>query len=156
MAIAGKLNWQSVTTDHIGVPTGGMFGDVKKWEPVLAKHGLFLCWSLIWEVFGVFHKLPGGEPVFDMHLKHRDGGPLPLDAQVVDTIVLVRETTFREDRSLREELFNRKRKMDADLAAEAAAGERSDRARRATDKAFMKLGLKAPKVFMDFSKGSNN
>ena len=155
MAIAGKLNWQSVTTDHIGVPSGGMFGDVKKWEPVLAKHGLFLCWSLIWHVFGIYHKMPGGEPVFDMHLKHHDGGPIPLDGQVVDTIVLVRETSSREDRSLTQELYQRRQKMKRDIALAAAAEERSDRARRATDKAFLKLGLKTPKITMDFSQRSN-
>jgi len=155
MAIAGKPNWQSVTTDHIGVPHGGLFGNIRKWEPVLAKQGLFLCWSLIWNVFGVFHRLPGNEPVFDMHLKHRDGGPIPIDRLLVDTLVFLRETTNREDRSLREEGFRRRKQAEKMLAQTAAAEERADMAKRATDTAFMALGLKSKKVMIELGKGVN-
>lgn len=151
MAIAGKPNWQCLTTDHIGVPRGGLYGDVDKFEPILKQSGLFLCWSTIWHTFGVYHNLPGGEPVFDMHLKHKDGGPIPLDAQVVFTFIFLRETASREDRSLREEGFRRRNEMRRALEAAAAAEERMDRARRATDKAFLKLGIKSPTIFMDFS-----
>jgi len=149
MAIAGKPSWQCVTTNHIGVPHGGMFGNVRRWEPILAKHGMLLCWSLIWNVFGVYHRLPGGEPVFDMHLKHKDGGPIPLERLLVDTLVFLRETTAREDRSLREEGLRRRNQAKQDKINAELAEERSDRAKRATDKAFMALGLKPKKTMIE-------
>jgi len=110
---------------------------------------MLLCWSLIWNVFGVYHRLPGGEPVFDMHLKHKDGGPIPLERLLVDTLVFLRETTAREDRSLREEGLRRRNQAKQDKINAELAEERSDRAKRATDKAFMALGLKPKKTMIE-------
>jgi len=155
MAMAGPITWRAVTTDHIGVPRGGLFGDVDRWEPVLNRHGLFLAWSLIWQTFGVYSKLPGGECVFQMHLKHKDGGPLPIDQQLVDTLVLLREVNSREDRTLREQCFAFKKKIEKEKRMAAAAEERSDRAHRATDKALMSLGVKAPKIVLDLGQRRN-
>lgn len=155
MASVGPASWLTVSTDHIGVPHGGLFGDVRKWEPKLKKHGLLLCWSTVWDVFGVYTELPGGEYVFQMNLKHKDGGPIPLDKHLVDTLIFLRECHHRQDRSLLEqEATARKAQVRARAQAELAE-ERSDRARRATDKAFMALGLKPRKLMFQFGKGVN-
>lgn len=155
MASAGPANWRAVTTDHIGVPHGGLYGDVRKWEPKLKKAGLLLCWCTIQDVFGIYTALPDGKYVFQMSLKHRDGGPIPIDEHLVRTLVFLRESHHRQDRSLLEqEAAQRKAQMQAKIQADLAE-ERSDRARRATDIAFMGLGVKPKKVMIELGKGVN-
>jgi len=146
MALIGPPIWNMLTTDHIGVPHGGLFGDPQRWEPELKKHGLHLGWLPNWEHFAVYTILPGGEFVAQMMLKHKDRGPITIDRQLVDTLVFLRETHNRSDRKLLEAAVKRRQDAaNAKVDAEAAE-ERSDRARRAVDTAFIKMGLKTPKV----------
>jgi len=126
-----------------------------KWEPKLKKAGLLLCWCTIQDVFGVYTQLPGGKCVFQMSLKHRDGGPIPIEEHLVRTLIFLRESHHRQDRSLLEqEAASRKAQMQAKINADLAE-ERSDRARRATDIALMGLGVKPKKVMIETGKGVN-
>jgi len=146
----GKPQWCIVSSDHIGVPHGGLFGNIRRWEPKLNKHGLYLYWSLIHEMFGVYTILRNtGELVNQMLLKHKDHGPLTLDKSLVDTLVYLRETHNRTDQVRMLASFKARKSAEKAKAQAEAAEERADRAKRATDMAFMALGVKPRKTMIE-------
>lgn len=145
--VLGKEHWRIVSSDHIGVPHGGLFGDVRRWEPLLNKHGLYLYWSLVWQTFGIYTKLPDtGEIVNQMLLKHKDGGPIPIDRSVVDTFVFLRDSHSYTDQPHMISAFKARKEAEARRANDAMAEERRDVAKNATSEAFLNLGLRSPKV----------
>jgi len=155
MSFISNPGLRLVTTDHIGVPHGGQFGDVSRYEPILARHGLLLAWSLIWDCFFVYTKLPGGKVVTQFKMR-RGGGPvIPLDRAFVDTMVTLRETHWRTDRSLLMQEAERIKRNLMQQREEQAAQERRERAKDATEEAFSQLGLKGRKVTFDSSYKGN-
>lgn len=49
----GPAYWKWVTTDTAGVPHGGKFGDVPRFEAVFRRHNLYVGWSRIQRCFGI-------------------------------------------------------------------------------------------------------
>jgi len=142
--VLGDPRNQIVSTDHIGVPHGGAFGNVRKWEPVLAKRGLFLYWSLIHGFFGVYTKRPGSGALVNQMQLHAGDFPLPIDKHLVNTLIFMRETHSREDQSMVKQHFDRK--QAAKKAAEKAKKDVLNReiARDAVDKALLQVGARTP------------
>jgi len=95
MKQVGPKHWHCVTPDGFAQPTGGMYGDVRRYMPMLAEHGLHLCWSTLWCVYGVYTQRPGDRPRFQMLLKRKGEGPLPLTRQLVETLIFLRESDAR-------------------------------------------------------------
>jgi hypothetical protein len=154
MAYIGNPKQRCVSTDHIAVPRGGMFGDIAKWEPVLNRNRLYLAWSLIFHTFLVYSKEKGFPFVCQMHLRHRDGGPIPLDSRVVSTLTWARENFRREDQTLVKQMFEA-RKRRAQSAEESERMERAERsAADAFDAVSLDLGLRTPKIMVELGKGS--
>ena len=147
MSVIGDARLRLVSSDHIGVPHGGMFGDVARWEPKLNRRGLRLAWSLIWQCFFVYTELPGGKLVSQLRLKHKDGGPITIDKTLVDTLVYLREIHRRSDKPMVAQHLQQRKTERLQQAHAEAAEERSDRAKDATQQAFVALGVKTPKVF---------
>ena len=149
MAFIGNPRNRCVTSDHIGVPSGGMFGDVRKWEPVLNGHGLRLGWSLIWHTFMVYTMTPAHGFVCQMHLKHRDGGPIPIDRRVVDTLVWARENFHREDQTLVKQMFDARQQRELDRQDVERRERAEASAEAAWDSVSLDLGLRTPTVLME-------
>jgi hypothetical protein len=52
----GPRFWHWVTTDTAGVPHGGRYGDVPRFEAILRRHNLYLGWSRVKKCFGIASK----------------------------------------------------------------------------------------------------
>jgi hypothetical protein len=131
-----------------------MYGDVRRWEPVLNKHRMYLAWSLILHNFIIFTKARGQDFVCQMHLKHRDGGPIPLDGRVVQTMVWARENFHREDQSLVKQAHDARMKRAEEQEEEQSQQRIADIASAALDAAKLDVGLRGPKVFVEPYKGT--
>jgi len=152
MAFVGRPADQCVTTDHIGVPHGGMYGNVRHWEPVLKRHGLRLAYSLIWHSFLIYTidtEHPQHPLVCQMHLRHKDGGPIPLDRRVVETMRFLRESYHRSDQTLLKQHFETRKQAKKDKREEEVREESQQTAREAVDRAWLAMGLAGPKVTVD-------
>ena len=57
----GEPFWQWVTLDSIGVPTGGVHGDVKRFHDGVKEMGLDLAWSRLYDIFFLFRQHKNGK-----------------------------------------------------------------------------------------------
>jgi hypothetical protein len=154
MAIVGRPLDKMVTTDHIGAPTGGLYGDIRRWEPALNRAGLKLAWSLIWHAFFVYTVRPGTNncvpqlPLFES----RTGDPIPVDRKLVDTLIYLREQNARDDKTMLRQEFERR--VSAKKAAEEAA-EDEDRKYKLKDimkEASRVIGQETRPAFLDLGR----
>jgi len=98
--LVGPPWWRCVNADSIATPRGGLFGDVDRWKPVLAAHGLHLCWSVPNFVYAIYTEGPGGQPVFQLHLRNsRTLGPSPLTEELVFALITLRESDARQNKA---------------------------------------------------------
>lgn len=88
MANVGPKFWQWVTTDTAGVPHGGQFGDVPRFEPVLNQHGLIVGWSRARKCFGIATHGPSGWAC-QMLLMGRTK-PIPFSQKLVSALLTAR------------------------------------------------------------------
>jgi len=124
----GPRDWQCVTPDHIGVPHGGLFGDIDRHRATLARCGLKLCWSVRWGAFGIYSERQGGSVVFEFPLWRPDGSPIPLTGDVAFGLRVLAERRARTDRATIADCIRR-------MKAEKAASLRRDRLDRAHQRA---------------------
>ena len=86
-----------MTTDTIGVPTGGQYGDIRRWEPVLNRHGMKLMWSRFHQTFMVYTDFNPARPVCQVILLNKETRrPIPVTGRLVNLLVWLRETHARE------------------------------------------------------------
>lgn len=57
----GEPSWQWVTLDSIGVPTGGVHGDVRRFHDGVKEMGLDLAWSRMYGIFFLFRQRKNGK-----------------------------------------------------------------------------------------------
>jgi len=143
----GPPAWRCCTTDELGVPTGGMYGDVRRWEPELEKHGLLLAWSWIWYCFAIYTKRPGSHKcTCQMLLKRGRAQPIPLTREVVDTFVFLRETSARTNSTIARAIADNHERRKKEAMQKEVREESAHMARESTDRAMRALGLKTRPV----------
>lgn len=86
--IVGYRHWQMVSTDSAGVPHGGRYGDVPRWERQAKRHGLKLGWSRLSKCFGIYTQIGPGKYAFQLRLwNERTQCPIALTPQLLQTLV---------------------------------------------------------------------
>ena len=50
----GPKRWWMVSIDSSGVPTGGRYGNVRRFARRAGRHGLKVCWSVLHHCFGIY------------------------------------------------------------------------------------------------------
>jgi len=113
----GPAWWRCVTTDEIGVPYGGAYGDVRRAEAELNRVGMKLCWSYLHHCFGIYTEPVPNYWRFQLLLQKNGDEPIPLTDQLVWTLYFIREEDARMDgptieariRQIQQERKNRER-----------------------------------------------
>ena len=63
-----------VSPGTAGVPSGGRYGDVHYFVTEAEKHGLYVCWSRIFECFGIYTKDGMGKYTFQLLWRNAASG----------------------------------------------------------------------------------
>ena len=90
----GYRHWGWVSTDTAGVPHGGPFGDVERFEREAKPHGLILGWSRRLRVFGVCTRLGPKKWVCQMLLRN-GGKPISCSDPLLSLLLIAWERHSR-------------------------------------------------------------
>ena len=92
----GYRHWGWVSTDTAGVPHGGPFGDVGRFETAAASHGLILGWSQRLNCFGVCTRLGPTKWVCQMLLRNQvTRRPIPCSDSLLAILLIAWERHSR-------------------------------------------------------------
>ena len=149
--MVGPRRWMCVTTDMIGVPTGGLYGDIRRWEPVLNRYGLKLMWSRFHKCFMVYTDLNPARPVCKLILWNKKAQrPIPLTGQLVNLLAWLRDLYAREGGNVTfVDAMERLRKQRAQERYEEMNRDRDERIRFMEREVPRGIGLVARTVLSD-------
>ena len=92
----GQKHWGWVSTDTAGVPHGGPFGDVGRFETSAKRHGLILGWSRRCKCFGVCTRLGPTKWVCQMLLRNQQTmRPIPCSDALLSILMIAWERHSR-------------------------------------------------------------
>lgn len=147
MATVGEKHWRLISTDTAGVPHGGKHGHVDWFEREAGKHGLYIGYNRIWQCFSLFTKR-GRKFVHQFRfLNESTQQPVPLNAQVLKSMLLTRERFCRQSgKSIIEGMAQSQRDHKRQMMKEIYEA-RTDVAKDVAEWAARDVGKKTPKVF---------
>ncbi len=92
----GHPSWRWFSTGSAGVPTGGRYGNVKRFEERAKRHGLYIAWSGLGGCFVIYTKRGAGQLVTQEFCNDpRDGTPEPLTDNYLAVMVAIWERFAR-------------------------------------------------------------
>lgn len=96
-----------VTTDTAGVPSGGKYGDVRRFEEEAKRHGLLVGWCLMGDCFGIYTKDGPGRYTFQMRWWNPSTRqPKPLSREFLWLLLHLWSNHCRTTGKLLEEAYN--------------------------------------------------
>lgn len=118
----GHPSWRWFSTGSAGVPTGGRYGNVKRFEERAKRHGLYIAWSGIAKAFVVYTKRGPGELVLQEFCQDPvEMTPVPLTDRYLAQLVGIWERFARASHMTIRcmiEMDKRERKRQAQREAE--------------------------------------
>ena len=146
----GYTHWQWVSTDSAGVPHGGPFGDVQRFEAEAGKYGLIIGWSRIHERFGVCTRLGPAKWVCQWLLrKERTGVPIPFTDELLWLLLHQWNKFASTGATTIIESINQAAKDHKYAVAKAMYADNSVRIRDAIRESHIQRGEKDRKLFVE-------
>lgn len=137
--------WHWVSIDTPGVPTGGKYGDARRFEQKIAPHGLKLAWKQDYDCFVMYEVRPNEEYV--PHVTFLDWEtmePIPLRDEQIRVFLAMRETYPDQPTiEIAMKRHNAKLKFEREAEQQKLRDERRETLIRAND---LSLGLVTPRV----------
>jgi len=139
----GPEQWHWVSIDTAGVPTGGVYGDVRRVAEKIAKHGGKRAWAASWGHFVMYEVRADGVHVPHLHFTDWVGQPIPVRDDHIRVFLWLREQYASQPTiELAMKQHDAKLKYEKEIELQRQREERREALIHATD---LDLGLITPR-----------